>query len=218
MHVTKRLFVIVSSAALTVSSCGTPPTADLDAARASLEKATAERAGQFASESLKAAQAAQAALDAELKTQEGNWFKSYDRARELAVAAMAAADKAAADAASARKRAETAAAAERAAAEARAKVKKEALKVGGSVRQPVKIKDVAPVYPAIARSNKIGGTVVIEATIGADGKVIDAQVIKSVPVLDQAALDAVRQWVYTPTLLNGKPVPVNITVTVDFKP
>jgi len=56
----------------------------------------------------------------------------------------------------------------------------------------------------------------LEITIGPDGKVSDARVLRSIPLLDQAALDAVRQWVFTPTLLNGVPVPVIMTVTVNF--
>ena len=71
-------------------------------------------------------------------------------------------------------------------------------------------------YPAIAQSARVGGVVIIEATIGPDGKVIDAKVMRSIPMLDQAALDAVRQWEYTPTLLNGVPVPILMTVTVNF--
>lgn len=63
----------------------------------------------------------------------------------------------------------------------------------------------------------MSGSVIIEATIGADGKVINAKVLRSVAKLDQAALDAVKQWEYSPTLLNGKPVPVKMTVTVTFK-
>jgi protein TonB len=59
--------------------------------------------------------------------------------------------------------------------------------------------------------------VIIEATIGGDGKVIAAKVLRSVPMLDEAALDAVRQWEFTPTLLNGAPVPIVMTVTVNFK-
>ncbi len=55
---------------------------------------------------------------------------------------------------------------------------------------------------------------ILEALIGVDGRVADAKVLRSVPLLDQAALDAVRQWEYTPTLLNGAPVPVVMTVTV----
>jgi TonB family protein len=74
-----------------------------------------------------------------------------------------------------------------------------------------------PVYPAIAQSARVSGTVTIEATIGPDGKVTDATVVRSVPMLDQAALDAVRQWEYLPTLLNGVPVPVVMSVTVNFK-
>jgi protein TonB len=58
--------------------------------------------------------------------------------------------------------------------------------------------------------------VIIEATIGPSGKVADAKVLRSIPLLDNAALDAVRQWVFTPTLLNGVPVPVIMTVTVQF--
>ena len=60
------------------------------------------------------------------------------------------------------------------------------------------------------------GDVVIEMTIDAEGNVADARVVKSVPLLDQAALDAVRQWQYRPTLLNGVPTAVVTTVTVKF--
>jgi protein TonB len=57
---------------------------------------------------------------------------------------------------------------------------------------------------------------VIEATIDEEGKVADARVVKSVPLLDQAAIDAVRQWEYQPSLLNGVPTAVVMTVTVKF--
>jgi len=63
------------------------------------------------------------------------------------------------------------------------------------------------VYPSIAQSARVQGVVIVEATIGPDGKVSDARVLRSIPLLDQAALDAVRQWVFTPTLLNGVPFP-----------
>lgn len=86
----------------------------------------------------------------------------------------------------------------------------------GEVRQPVKIHDVAPLYPAIAQSARVQGIVIIQATIGVDGQVIDASVLRSVPLLDEAALAAVRQWRYTPTRLNGAPVAVVMTVTVNF--
>lgn len=86
----------------------------------------------------------------------------------------------------------------------------------GEVRQPVKIHDAAPAYPAIAQSARVQGIVIIQATIGVDGQVIDATVLRSVPLLDEAALAAVRQWRYTPTRLNGAPVAVVMTVTVNF--
>jgi protein TonB len=87
----------------------------------------------------------------------------------------------------------------------------------GEVRPPTKIRDAAPVYPAIAQSARISGVVIIQATIGVDGAVIDATVLRSVPLLDQSALEAVRQWRYTPSRLNGQPVAVVMTVTVNFQ-
>ena len=79
-----------------------------------------------------------------------------------------------------------------------------------------RLKDARPVYPAIAQSARVQGVVIIEATIGPDGRVQDAKVLRSIPLLDAAALDAVRQWQFSPTLLNGVPVPVIMTVTVNF--
>jgi len=81
---------------------------------------------------------------------------------------------------------------------------------------PTKTKDVAPVYPPIAQSARVQGVVILETLIGANGRVEDARVLRSIPLLDQAALDAVRQWEFTPTLLNGNPVPVIMTTTVQF--
>jgi TonB family protein len=86
----------------------------------------------------------------------------------------------------------------------------------GGVPPPQKTKDVRPVYPRDAQAARISGVVVIEATIGEDGKVRDAVVLRSIPLLDQASIDAVRQWEFTPTTMNGKPVPVIMTVTVNF--
>jgi protein TonB len=91
------------------------------------------------------------------------------------------------------------------------------LHVGGSVIAPTKIADVAPAYPAIARAAGVQGTVLLQATIGLDGSVEDVQVLQSVPLLDEAAVTAVRQWRYTPTRLNGQPVAVVMTVTVGFR-
>jgi TonB family protein len=212
-----RAFVVVLPIlTLLLTGCGAPPTAETDAARQSIASASSAGADKYAAASLQEAQTAQAALDAELKTQEGKFIKSYDRARELAVATKAAADKAATEARSAREREEAEAARKAKAAAARREKLANALRVGGQIRPPVRTKEVAPVYPPIAQSARIQGDVVIEATIDEEGKVADARVVKSVPLLDQAALDAVRQWEYQPSLLNGVPTPVVMTVTVKF--
>ena len=78
------------------------------------------------------------------------------------------------------------------------------------------MKHVSPVYPAAAREAKITGVVVIELRIGADGRVLDAHVQRSIPELDQAAIDAVRQWEYVPLLVNGAPSPFTMTTTIQF--
>jgi protein TonB len=90
------------------------------------------------------------------------------------------------------------------------------VRVHSLLRPPVKIHDVLPVYPEAARLARVEGLVIIEAVIGPTGSVAEARVLRSKPLLDQAAIDAVRQWKYTPTLLNGIPVPVIMTVTVNF--
>jgi protein TonB len=90
------------------------------------------------------------------------------------------------------------------------------VRVGGNIKPPQRTKNVNPVYPPIAQSARVQGIVIIEATIGQNGRVTEARVLRSIPLLDQAALDAVRQWEYSPTLLNGVPVAVIMTVTVNF--
>jgi len=91
------------------------------------------------------------------------------------------------------------------------------VRVGGDVRPPRKVTDVAPVYPPLARAAGVQGLVILEAVIGEDGGVRDVRVLRSAPLLDEAAMEAVRQWRFTPTLLNGEPVPVVMTITVAFK-
>lgn len=212
-----RMFVVVLLMLIfPFAGCGAPPTAEADAARQSMASASSAGAEKYAAASLKEAQAAQAALDAELKAQEGKFIKSYDRARELAVAAKTAADKAATDATRAREGAEAEKARTAKAAAARRVKPAKAIRVGGQIRPPIRIKEIAPVYPAVARSARVQGDVVIEATIDEEGKVADARVVKSVPLLDEAALDAVRQWEYRPSLLNGVPTAVITTITVKF--
>jgi protein TonB len=90
------------------------------------------------------------------------------------------------------------------------------LRVGGVVRPPQKVHHVAPVYPAIAQAARVSGVVILEALIAEDGSVRDVKVLRSVPLLHTSAMEAVRQWRFTPTLLNGVPVQVIMTVTVTF--
>jgi protein TonB len=93
----------------------------------------------------------------------------------------------------------------------------EPVRVGGRIQAPRKIKSVPPVYPTIAQSSRVQGTVILEALIGLDGRVEQVRVLKPVLLLTDAAVTAVRQWEFTPTTLNGQPVQVVMTVTVDFK-
>jgi TonB family protein len=90
------------------------------------------------------------------------------------------------------------------------------VRVGGNVKTPTKVRDAKPVYPPEAQSAGVQGIIILEATVAGDGRVADARVLRSIPLLDQAALDAVRSWEFTPTYLNGVPVPVIMTVTVNF--
>ena len=96
-------------------------------------------------------------------------------------------------------------------------VRQEPLRPGGVIKYPAKVHHVPPVYPRIAQDAKVSGMVILEAIIGVDGRVQDVRVLRSKALLDQAAIDAVRQWRFTPTLLNGVPVPVILTVTVNFE-
>jgi protein TonB len=91
------------------------------------------------------------------------------------------------------------------------------MRLTSGITAPTRVKDVLPVYPPIAQSARVQGDVIIEATIGADGKMQNARVLRSVPLLDQAAVAAVLAWESTPTLLNGQPVPIIMTVTVRFR-
>lgn len=90
------------------------------------------------------------------------------------------------------------------------------IRVSELVQPPRKIVDVRPEYPALARQAKVDGTVILEAILDRSGRVDGLRVVKSIPLLDQAALEAVRQWRYTPTVLNGQPVAVLMTITIRF--
>ena len=90
------------------------------------------------------------------------------------------------------------------------------IKQGGNVTAASILTQTKPVYPALARQARIQGSVVLHAIIDKDGKVAQLEVVSGHPLLVQAALDAVKQWRYKPTLLNGDPVEVDTTITVTF--
>jgi TonB family protein len=92
-----------------------------------------------------------------------------------------------------------------------------AVRAGGEVRPPMKIGGAQPLMPELAVRANVRGIVILEITIAVDGSVKDARVLRSIPLLDAAALDAVRQWRYAPTTIDGKPVPVIMTVSVAFE-
>lgn len=78
------------------------------------------------------------------------------------------------------------------------------------------IREVKPVYPPIARQARIQGMVVLEAQISKDGKIESLQLVSGHPILAAAAIDAVRQWRYSPYLLNGEPVAVDTQIRLNF--
>jgi protein TonB len=90
------------------------------------------------------------------------------------------------------------------------------IRQGGNVTAAMLVNRVQPVYPPLARQTRISGTVRLHAIIGKDGSVQQLEVIQGHPLLVQSALDAVRQWRYRPTLLNGEPVEVDTTIDVIF--
>ena len=88
--------------------------------------------------------------------------------------------------------------------------------VGGNIRPPTRIVYVAPVYPSLALAARVQGTVILQAVIDESGTVRELRVLRGHPLLDDAAMQAVAKWRFTPTLLNGTTVPVVMTVTVTF--
>ena len=90
------------------------------------------------------------------------------------------------------------------------------VRVGGLIRVPKLLNRVTPAYPELARAARASATLILEATVGADGRVQNVKVLRSHPLFDQPAVDAVKQWRYQPLLLNGIPVPFIATVTLSF--
>jgi protein TonB len=93
---------------------------------------------------------------------------------------------------------------------------KDPMPVGGLILPPKKIVHVAPIYPPIALAAGKPGMVILQAVISEDGSVREVKVLRSDPLFDQAAMDAVKQWRFTTPMLNGQPIPVMMTVTVGF--
>jgi len=92
-----------------------------------------------------------------------------------------------------------------------------AVRAMGDIKPPKLIKKVEPVYPEEARKDEVEGVVILEATTDIYGRVVNTKVLRSVPVLDQAAIDAIKQWVYEPMIIDEEPRGVIFTVTCTFK-
>ena len=92
-----------------------------------------------------------------------------------------------------------------------------AIRVGGNVQARKLIHGVEPVYPPEARRKGVQGSVILQVIVDEEGQGEEARVIRGSALLDQAAVDAVRQWRYRPTFLKGNPVPVIATVVVNFR-
>ena len=92
-----------------------------------------------------------------------------------------------------------------------------AVRVGGDIRPPPKTRTADPLYPEAARAAQVSGVVILDILVDAEGRVTDVEILRSLPLLDDSAVEAVRQWRYAPTLLNGVAVPVLMTVTVNFQ-
>jgi protein TonB len=89
-------------------------------------------------------------------------------------------------------------------------------RLGGELQAPALIHRVEPHYPGVAVAGKVSGTVILEATVNESGAVTDVHVLRSIRLLDQAAIKAVKQWRYQPLVLNGQPVPFILVVTLTF--
>jgi protein TonB len=90
------------------------------------------------------------------------------------------------------------------------------VRVGGPIKEPALVRRVEPVYPELAIRAGVQGVVILEAVVDEQGAVKDVKVLRSIPLLDNAAIAAVEQWHYSPVMLNGRPVPFVLTVVVSF--
>jgi protein TonB len=90
------------------------------------------------------------------------------------------------------------------------------VRIGGQIKEPALLYRVEPVYPGVAISANIEGTVILEAIVDEEGRVETVKVLRSATVLDRAAMNAVKQWRYSPVVLNGKPEKFILTVAITF--
>lgn len=97
-----------------------------------------------------------------------------------------------------------------------APVARDPVRVGGDLKAPALLERVEPEYPPLAIRAKVQGVVILEALVDRDGRVESVRVLRSIPLLDNAAIAAVRQWRYSPLLLNGQPERFVLTVTLSF--
>jgi protein TonB len=91
------------------------------------------------------------------------------------------------------------------------------LPVGGDVKQAKLISSVPPAYPTLAKNQHVSGNVLIDALIDPNGRVTTMKVVSGPTLLQQAAMDALKQWKYQPATLDGKAVPMHLTVTIQFR-
>jgi protein TonB len=91
------------------------------------------------------------------------------------------------------------------------------LPVGGDVKSAKLISSVSPIYPILAKNQHVSGDVRVDALIDANGRVTTMKVISGPALLHQAAMDALSKWKYQPAALDGKPVPMHLTVTLQFR-
>lgn len=91
------------------------------------------------------------------------------------------------------------------------------VRIGGQLQSPALVERIAPRYPDLAIRAQVQGTVILEAMVDEEGRVREVRVLRSISLLDDAAIDAVRQWRYMPLRLNGEPQPFILTVTVSFR-
>lgn len=90
------------------------------------------------------------------------------------------------------------------------------VRVGGRVQAPTLIHRVEPIYPALAKASRVGGTVRMEAVINTSGQIINLRIVSGHPLLIEAAMKAVQQWRYQPTRLNDEPVEIATAIDVNF--